>query len=176
MKEKVCVVCGKTFNVYPYRITSSKVCSYKCSGEIRKTKLKRICKSCGKLFYTKPSQFKYYKGAGKYCSVACTRKGIIVEASKREPKKRNGMTTRKVDREWKNAVRERDGYICKKCGKYDRYIHTHHLVMRSQSKILKHELSNGICLCVSCHSWVHHHPKEACALGLLKMGKYPQSE
>lgn len=172
--EKTCKTCGKTYFVYPYMKLSSKYCSYKCAGIGMSTQVEIKCRFCGNSFVYRPSQSKHYKGAGKYCSRECSYKGII-EEHKDYPVKYNGhITIRHYDKLFQKAVRERDKNICRKCGKYEKYIHAHHLVLRSQSQSLRYEPSNGICLCISCHMWVHHHPKEACSLGLLKMGKYPQ--
>lgn len=169
--KKTCEVCDRVFDVYPYRI-AARVCSYKCSGEVRKTKLKRMCQNCNKVFYTKPSQFKYYKGAGKYCSIKCTNVGIIKEAAKRPPRDKYGRTTRKADREWKEAVREKDQNICQRCGIYQQYIHTHHVATRKRRPDLKYVVSNGMCLCNSCHTWVHLNIAEAEKLGFLSVETY----
>lgn len=170
--EKECKVCGKTYFVYPYQTNISKVCSYKCKAESMKTRVIRTCRYCSKEFSFAPSQIKYYKGAGKYCSRECSYKGIVKSNKDKPINDKYGRSGRKADKEWKEAVRQRDNFTCRRCGIFDKYVHTHHLVMRSQSRELKHVISNGICLCNSCHTWVHHHPKEACESGFLISKKY----
>lgn len=170
--EKTCVVCLTPFLVYPYRAMSAKTCSTACTGKLLRTKVPRNCRNCGKEFLINPSQIKAYKGAGKYCSQPCAYKGIIKETAGKPVRDKHGRTRRKADREWQQAVRIKDGYTCQRCGKVEKYIHTHHVAPRSRRPDLRHDLSNGKCLCNSCHSWVHEHPKEAINLGLLTGDSY----
>lgn len=172
MITKTCSVCEKEFKVYPYRSITSKYCSYKCSGESKKNGKERVCRTCGKLFTTNPSQFKYYKGAGKYCSRECSYKGIVKETSKKPIMDKYGRSSRKADKDWKEAVRLKYDYTCERCGVYQKYIHTHHVKPRGRYPELKHSVDNGKCLCNSCHSWVHNHPKDAHYEGLLYVSKY----
>lgn len=175
MIEKECKVCEKTFRIYAYRTITAKVCSYECSGKVRKTEVKRMCRTCSNIFYTKLSQFKYYKGAGKYCSRECSYKGIVKETEKKPIRDKFGRSGRLADRKWKEAIREKDGNICQKCGIYQEYIHTHHVATRARRPDLKHDVSNGICLCNSCHSWVHNNIAEAERLGYLSKESYEKS-
>lgn len=78
----------------------------------------------------------------------------------------------KIDRKlvaWSKAVRERDDYTCQKCGRRDPgIVVAHHVAPRGRRRDLKYELSNGVTLCeIPCHQWVHAHPLEATAIGLL---------
>ena len=161
-------MCGVEYKVYPYRTVASKYCSYNCFYKRQKTGKQRVCKNCGKEFVTPLSQFSYYKGAGKYCSRQCSYRGIVKETKVKPVKDKYGRSRRYDDLVWQKAVRDRDSSTCKRCGVYDKAIHTHHIVLRSQSKALKHVVSNGICLCGPCHSWVHNHPKEARDQGYIK--------
>lgn len=54
-------------------------------------------------------------------------------------------------KDWSNAVKERDGYECKKCGSKDR-LDAHHVIPWRKSKELRYDLNNGITLCKSCHA------------------------
>lgn len=132
----------------------------------------RVCKTCGKTFVFKLSQLAAYKGAGQFCSRTCSYAGIAAANAKKPIKDRYGRSHRKADRDWQLAVREKDNYTCARCGKYDRYIHAHHIASRARRPDLKHDVSNGICLDTPCHNWVHHHPIEAEALGFLSDAKY----
>ena len=69
-------------------------------------------------------------------------------------------------------MREKDQYACQRCGKVEKYIHTHHVAPRGRRPDLRHDVNNGKCLCNSCHSWVHEHPIEATACGLLSGDSY----
>lgn len=51
---------------------------------------------------------------------------------------------------WAREVKERDGYKCKKCGDKEN-LEAHHIVPWKKNKLLKHDISNGITLCRSCH-------------------------
>ena len=76
----ICKICGKEFDVPPWRIKRAKnvFCSKKCQNQSQIKKVKRICLKCGKEFYAFPSKIK--KGGGKYCSLECA--GQLVEKVK----------------------------------------------------------------------------------------------
>lgn len=79
-------------------------------------------------------------------------------------------------RRFKREVRERDNYTCQfpdpKCDRSSKSIDVHHIAKRSQRPDLKHEVSNGICLCREHHSWLDDHYHEAVRIGLLNLEKY----
>lgn len=79
---------------------------------------------------------------------------------------------RQADIQWANAVKERDHWQCQKCGKEDLANEAHHVATRRRRPDLRHVLANGKTLCFDCHGFVHAHPKEAVALGLLSAEKY----
>jgi 5-methylcytosine-specific restriction endonuclease McrA len=75
---------------------------------------------------------------------------------------------------WRNAVLERDGYVCQHCGrqckKYERGLAAHHIRPYADYPDLRYEVSNGITLCRQCHMSIHGKapmPKEQipCACG-----------
>ena len=55
----------------------------------------------------------------------------------------------KEDREWANAVKSRDGFMCVICGETKR-LNAHHILPR-ELKETTHDLLNGISLCPSHH-------------------------
>lgn len=171
--ERTCAVCGKCFEVFPCRL--NKVCSRQCADVIRRKKVSRICGTCGATFMIAPSHFKYHKGVGKYCSRPCSYQGIIETTRTKPIKDKYQRSWRTDDVRWKLAVRVKDNYTCQRCGKHDQYIHAHHVAPRSRRPDLIREVSNGKCLCASCHFWVHHHPIEATALGLLSDATYEKA-
>ena len=82
-----CEVCGKEFQVNPYRLKNEnpRFCSLKCMGkkyeEERKGekapawkggKVKRICLTCGNVFEINPARAKR-GGGGTFCSISCAR-------------------------------------------------------------------------------------------------------
>lgn len=70
---------------------------------------------------------------------------------------------------WKKAVRLRDNYQCQylQCKVKSKHIHCHHIAPRSQRKDLIYVVANGIALCAFHHNFVHSHPVQAIAIGLL---------
>jgi hypothetical protein len=173
--SKVCKVCRNSFMVYPYRAAIAKVCSNRCSGIARESKIERICRHCQTVFKTPSSQFKHYKGAGKYCSRACSYAGTRAANVGKPITDKYGRSNRASDTEWKQAIRERDDYTCQRCGIREPYIHTHHVAPRSRRPDLRHEISNGKCLCNSCHAWVHNNPIQATEIGLLSDASYERA-
>jgi hypothetical protein len=69
---------------------------------------------------------------------------------------------------WSKAVRERDDYVCQMTGTRDvkRNI-AHHVAPRSRRPDLRLDPANGKTLTPEAHQWVHDHPIQATALGLL---------
>lgn len=79
----------------------------------------------------------------------------------------------RADSIWSQAVRMRDDHRCQRCGKRDEENnHAHHVAPRSRRPDLKRDLSNGKTVCPDCHRWIHDHPIEAEALGLLSSETY----
>jgi transposase len=60
---------------------------------------------------------------------------------------------------WRNAVLERDGYVCQQCGrqckKRERGLAAHHIKPYAEYPALRYEVSNGITLCRQCHMTLH---------------------
>ena len=56
-----------------------------------------------------------------------------------------------TDRQWKNAVKDRDGHACRKC-KDRRNLHVHHIKLRSKFPEFALTIENGLTLCGNCHS------------------------
>jgi 5-methylcytosine-specific restriction endonuclease McrA len=60
---------------------------------------------------------------------------------------------------WRNAVLERDGYVCQQCGrqckKRERGLAAHHIKPYAEYPAFRYEVSNGITLCRQCHMTLH---------------------
>jgi 5-methylcytosine-specific restriction endonuclease McrA len=75
------------------------------------------------------------------------------------------MKRDKLDAEWSNAVRARDGWKCQRCGRWfpegtRRGLDAAHIWSR-RIKRTRHDLDNGVALCTGCHmSWAHARPPE----------------
>ena len=77
------------------------------------------------------------------------------------------------DIEWAMAIKVRDDHTCRRCFYRDEYNnHAHHIAPRSQRPDLVHVLSNGATVCPLCHTWIHDHPIESRAVGLLSNETY----
>ncbi len=93
--------------------------------------------------------------------------------SKRKKKTERQKLEKKLDMAWKIAVKERDEYICQKCGKSveSTNCHASHVIPRSWGKRVRWELNNGKVLCFHCHmNWWHKNPTES---GLWFKDKFP---
>lgn len=102
-------------------------------------------------------------------------KGFKRNHAARLRQRRVAMSARRVssaEKTWTKAVREKDNYTCQRCGKYDKFIHTHHVAPRSRRPDLKLAVANGICLDTECHAWVHANPIAATEQGLLSDATY----
>jgi len=64
-------------------------------------------------------------------------------------------------KEWRIAVFERDGFICRRCGYFNgcgakrRDLNAHHIVPWIESIELRYVVENGATLCVPCHIREH---------------------
>lgn len=60
---------------------------------------------------------------------------------------------------WSNEVKEKDGYVCQKCGyvgeKYDGILQSHHIFNFRDNKNERLNVDNGITLCQECHINFH---------------------
>lgn len=56
---------------------------------------------------------------------------------------------------WRNAVFERDKYICQLCGKQGGKLNAHHIKSWAKHTDLRFEVENGITLCEKCHRQIH---------------------
>ena len=64
--------------------------------------------------------------------------------------------TRKLDKLWQQAVCANG--ICERCGSSP--VAGHHMIAR-RHRWHRHNLANGVALCVSCHQWAEEHPYDS---------------
>ena len=68
-----------------------------------------------------------------------------------------------LDVAWSAKVKERDGFMCQKCGSKDKQLNSHHIFSRSH-KSTRWDIDNGITLCAGCHTLgngsAHKDPKD----------------
>ena len=162
-----CVVCGRKFEHLVIR--KAKYCSRECWNK-RNPKILQDCLYCGKEFWS------YKNGNRKFCSNKCS--ALFRRINQKGAKShlwKGGKTklikllrTRAEFREWRNAVFQRDNYICqgknhlpslpRKSGEGKRvYLHAHHIKPVSEYPELIYKISNGLTLCKNCHLLEHHH-------------------
>ncbi len=154
---KVCSVCGDEFKP--------------TSGPQKRCQKCRtlICSFCGVPFIPENSTLSH-----RFCSNRCkarSQKGIEPKHLKlhrgikprtyhlRERDKHGNA----FDREWRNAVFERDSYICQECGQVGGRLEAHHKKPYKAFPELRYEISNGVTLCKKCHTetdsygWANYH-------------------
>lgn len=81
-----------------------------------------------------------------------------ISATKRARRTRPYPEKRQKDpryKPWRDAVLQRDGYACKRCGVVNSGHHAHHVKPWSDYPELRYDVSNAITLCDSCHAKTH---------------------
>lgn len=105
-----CVHCSSEFSVQKSRVGRIKYCSSECSKLAilqdpmrapKSTKLNCTCKTCGKLFYTKPSDLRRGNGVGTYCSSECM-------TGSRKAKRIDGVVTSYLEEMFLTQLKEND--------------------------------------------------------------------
>ena len=104
------------------------------------------CPNCHSTFYN-------YQSNGPHMEVKCVSCGKhITYVSKIE---------KQLDK-WKKAVKERDNYICQRCGEtlQGKRAEAHHklpvwFIRGTRLKDLEFDIDNGITLCLKCHKQIH---------------------
>ena len=68
-----------------------------------------------------------------------------------------GWVKQWTDKDWDRYIKERDFYICQRCGKLlqGRDAQAHHKIPKWFIPKLRYDLNNGICLCRACHKQIH---------------------
>jgi len=151
-------------------------------GGISKTK--RICKFCGKVFYTRMARIK--KGRGKFCDKQCYGKWrsenirgekcsffgkhLIGEKSPRWKGGIDFWDRRGSNNEvklWRKMIYKRDGYRCVICGKTGGKLNAHHIRSWKDFPELRFDIDNGITMCQSCHELVY---RETPLFAIRKLG------
>ncbi len=151
-----CVNCGEEFRTYPNWVkrNNSVCCSRKCAAELKSKLCTKVCEECGVSF-----QGKSHQGERKFCSRKCSERGRSGEKShffikNKVPHVR--LTEDANFKRWSSAVKERDLYICQKCGNNkQRELQAHHINKVSENKELAFDIKNGITLCIECHAKEH---------------------
>ena len=145
--KKVCVVCGKEFEVHPCRKNVVKYCSILCL--YKRSKILKKCIVCNKDFFVAPSSKNR-----KYCSKKC--QGISIQKENHWNWKGGIDEDRSrfyYSAEWKikrAEIFKRDNYSCVLCGSH-KNLEVHHIYPYSKFPELKLYNENLITLCHQCH-------------------------
>lgn len=122
--------------------------AYQSEYRTNKNRVSVICDSCGKEFLKPPARAN--RREHQFCSTECGHQFI-----RDQLKSQNQSSRRKYSYTlWRNAVKERDGYMCQKCGSTEK-LHVHHLLPYLEHKELREDIDNGITFCSKCHYEIH---------------------
>lgn len=162
-RTKACVYCNKEFE---YRNSNRKYCSSECYRAHKKEEyvpLTLVCKNCGKTYY-KTRTFKNQV----YCSVECMSEHYSKSGMWRKensPTWKGGLCKKDVYGDtWYRArrlARNRDKKTCQLCSKTEAenkaQMSVHHIrpFRLWDNHIEANSLTNLVCLCHECHSFVH---------------------
>ncbi len=149
--------CSRQCQIEFYKKPENKVCG---TDSPKYSQVEVRCEWCGKLFYT----YQCLKHKARFCSKKCRNdwQSDMMKGS-RHPNWKGGKTEQRaldmISREykaWRKAVFERDHYTCQRCGdNKGGNLRAHHIKPYSDFPELRHEVSNGITLCETCHIKVH---------------------
>jgi endogenous inhibitor of DNA gyrase (YacG/DUF329 family) len=173
---KTCVRCGKEFKVYPsgnHHTHCSLTCANRdmadaqrgipnpskgskgeANGSWNGGKKTYICQWCG-------DEFKAYEWTThKFCSISCARSYQFTGEG--NPNWNGGVSTEneklrgeKPTREWRKEVFKRDNFTCQECGDTRKTLNAHHIKPWALYPELRHDIDNGVTLCVDCHEKQH---------------------
>lgn len=174
-----CDYCGDKYKYYPSRRNregrKNFFCNKECADKFKaKDGLDTHCTECNKDIHIPPSHIKEvggYKQKNYFCGKDCESKFKKREWTGEEHPSYNGGTIKQMGENWREKrekVIKRDNNTCQNCGierekhkdKYNKGLHVHHKVPRSQilsdeptkSEIeLANNMANLVTLCASCH-------------------------
>jgi len=155
-----CQICGKEFQVKPYKKNTAKYCSLKCKNESLKNKVPHnkhpdfefTCSYCGKQF-TRPLWYLEKIGIPKTCSKICHNRRIAQETKQLGRNKENKNPSWKGGRSvtyYRRLFNEVLPKVCSNCGNTDNLV-VHHL----DHDRTNNQLENLTVLCKRCHQ-IHH--------------------
>jgi len=168
--KRTCLVCSKSFSVDPNVVIkgNGNFCSRSCTAKRKygrhiAPKINFKCVICSKDFWDYKSRCINEPNRGKCCSSKCRSKYTQIQISgSNHYRWLNGKTkinalerSQMATRNWASAIKIRDNFTCQKCNKRGGRLNSHHIKHWKTNPELKHDLSNGITLCVDCHKLEH---------------------
>jgi 5-methylcytosine-specific restriction endonuclease McrA len=173
VEERPCAVCGirKRFDVSKLHRNEAFLCSVACRGKWQsqtrigpahqnwKGPLMLECTGCGRSFErTRARGHRQMRGICRraFCTEECMFEYMRREQSGEKHPRWKGGRFPYFGPNWyaqRREARERDGGICRDCGKTEaqngRQLHVHHIQPREEGG--SNDLENLVCLCSSCH-------------------------
>lgn len=61
---------------------------------------------------------------------------------------RRGKRNLSADNAWRLAVKVRDKWLCQRCKRKTAYVEAHHILGKQSNAHLRHDIRNGVTLCV----------------------------
>jgi len=172
----ICKSCGAEYKRTKkwLKTNKSSFCSCECKKEWQKgktakkffTSVVRECETCGKEVIVKNC----HKDTFRFCSRKCRAvwQSEVLMQRENNPNWGGGTTKgrrvlegKKEYRRWKNAVKERDLFICQNCG-IEFNLNAHHIFHYKNYPDRVYDVSNGITLCQSCHIEAHRINRTFC--------------
>ena len=154
-------------NLPLYETYASQLEKYQEVYKVEKDNLELLginCTYCNKIFIPKASEVKSRIGAIKgnykgehhlYCSNEC-KEACPIFGQQTYPKNYKPYeNTRPLQSQWAIMVKERDNYICQKCGTNEGDMIAHHIDPVINNPIESADIDNGITLCENCHKEAH---------------------
>lgn len=153
----VCKCCGTTFSVNKARKDTAAFCSYDCMYKYKSAinSFETQCTNCGKSLLRKNGSKRTSSGTDIklfFCNKNCKDaylKGKNHPNYKPDARKRGDW---KLYR-WGYEVKKRD-MCCIECGVKEK-LQAHHILSRNTHPDKKYDLTNGVTLCLECHSTKH---------------------
>ena len=116
-----------------------------------------VCKWCGRVFIPKNGHYKTMfcqkrcfedSKVGEYPATFKGKRGTKPRTYHLRERKKYGNA---FDREWRTDVFERDNYTCQDCKNRGGRLQAHHIKPYREYPELRHNINNGLTLCVDCH-------------------------
>lgn len=164
-KNYICSICGKNYLDWAYKgkVHKNHYCSEYCRKHINPKK-PIICKFCGNVFYEWDGNRNKKTHKGFFCSIWC-KDNYLREAHKGEnnPNWLGGKSfepyTKEFTQSFKLAIRQRDGFMCIKCGMREedvKILFKRKLICHHIDYIKENTFKENCCaLCLRCNTEVN---------------------
>lgn len=146
-----CERCGRTFRARQRDDKPRRYCSRECRDAAQTTRVRLVCRQCGRAFERKSYQREWSRERGPFCSLACYG---AWQRGRQGPRPRPSGRESMMWEENRHRALERDGHRCVRCGSAN-LLHVHHRHHWSGDDPATHALDNLETLCAGCHRRAH---------------------